>query len=420
MALKIPVAHDFVCNWCWVGYRQIKRLREEFDIEIEWLGYELYPEGTDNLPPPQKIEPDDKPPTPTRFQLMLAAEGLKFPLVPKPPNAHSFNAHQAVEYAKTEGVQDALIERIYHAFWEDGRDINRPQTILELAEGIVSDIGALTRAMETKRFRDRIVEFEVAANRDGVYNLPTYFIGEKRLAEQPYEVVRQTIAEIIGSTPHTSLYSDIEYENTHKDRPLTFINMVSTIDGKIITGERNEPVGDLGSITDHFLMHRLERKADAILCGASSLRATGSYWNPETHQRVVVTRSGDLPWQSKFLTLGEPIVVTSKSARLDAPASVNVIRAGDDNLDWKSALFQLKGLGIEVLNVLGGSEINAQLLELELIDELFLTLAPKIKLGATTPTYAGGNPLPRHLVQQYKLVSNLAIGDEVFLRYRKN
>jgi riboflavin biosynthesis pyrimidine reductase len=69
--------------------------------------------------------------------------------------------------------------------------------------------------------------------------------------------------------------------------------------------------------------------------------------------------------------------------------------------------------------VLGGSEINAQVLENNLVDELFMTLAPKIKLGRDVPTYADGNALPRHALQQYDLVEHHAVNNELFLRYRR-
>ncbi|MBI1332894.1 MAG: thioredoxin domain-containing protein [Armatimonadetes bacterium] len=419
MAIKIPVAHDFICPWCWVAIEQIRKLRQEFDIEIEWRGYELLPEWMEDLPSESKTEPPNKPPLLSRFRFLLAADGLELPLVPKPPKMRSFNAHQAAEYAKTEGVQDAFIERLYDAFWKEGREINRPRVILQLAEGIIKDLDALANAIETKQFKANIVDFDDDAHANGVYNVPTFYIGEQRLAEQPYSVLRKAIAELAGEEPVTSVYADIRYENPHQNRPYTFINMVTTIDGKIITGERNEPVGDLGTKTDHFLMHRLERKADSILMGANSLRATGGNWDPKTPKRVVVTGSGNVPWDSQFLTKGEPFVLTSGHAKIDDRPGVTIIRAGEEQIDWVDALRQLKEHGIEVLNVLGGSEINAQLLELELIDELFLTLAPKIKLGDDTPTYAGGTPLPRERVQKYTLVSCQPIGNEVFLRYRK-
>jgi riboflavin biosynthesis pyrimidine reductase/predicted DsbA family dithiol-disulfide isomerase len=419
MSLTIPVAHDFICQWCWIGFFQAKKLQLEFGVQIDWLGYELYPKEMVIEDSVRKAEPANRPPTLSRFALLMAAEGMTLPLVPKPPKVRTYNAHQAVEYAKTEGVQDAIVEAIYRAFWEDGRDINRIETLCELAEGIVSDISAMKEAMLNDQFGDRVVDFDDAAFEAGVYNVPTFFIGDHRLAEQPFAAIRKAMVELVGGEPETALYKDIRFTNPHSDRPFTFMNMVSTIDGKIITGERDESVSDLGSDVDHLLMRRLEQKADAVLVGANSLRASGSKWNPETHVRVVVTRSGDVPWDSQFLNNGNPIILTTKDAKFETPSAVTVIRAGEFELDWQNAFQQLLDRGIQVMNILGGSEINAQLLERNLIDEIFMTLAPKIKLGSETPTIAGGKPLSRQDVQKFNLIGNEAIGDEIFLRYKR-
>ena len=416
---KIPVAHDFICPWCWVGLFQAQRLKREFGVEIEWLGYELTPKEMVNEPSIPKVDPPNRPPTLSRFSLLMAAENMVLPLVPKPPDVRTFHAHQAVEYAKTEGVQDALVEAIYRAFWEDGRDINKIELICEIACGIVSNIDEMKSAIESDRFGDQVVDFDEDAYASGVYNVPTFFIGEKRLAEQPYSAIRKAMVELVGREPETALYQEIEFVNCHSDRPYTFINMVSTIDGKIITGERNESVHDLGTDVDHMLMHRLEAKADAVLVGANSLRASGVTWNPKTHARIVVTKSGNVPWDSQFLTNGDAIVLTTEDSEIAPRAGVSVIVAGKTELDWNSALTQLLHRGIKVVNVLGGSEINAQLLEREMIDEIFMTLAPKIKLGSDTPTIAGGTPLKREDVQKFILVSHEAVGNEIFLHYRK-
>jgi riboflavin biosynthesis pyrimidine reductase/predicted DsbA family dithiol-disulfide isomerase len=418
MPLKIPIAHDFICPWCWVALFQTQRLQREFGVEIEWLAYELLPEGMDYSASPKADEPPNKPPTLSRFALLMVAENMVLPPVPKPPNVRSWNAHQAAEYSKTEGVQDKFIEAIYRAFWEDGRDINKIEVLCEIAQGIVSDINAMKLAIETDQFGDQVVDFDNDAYEKGVYNVPTFFIGEQRLAEQPYTAIRKAMVDFIGE-PEISIYNGLSFTNTHRERPYTFMNMVSTIDGKIITGERNESVQDLGSDTDHLLMRRLESKADAVLVGANSLRASGEKWNPETNVRIVVTRSGFVPWDSLFLTKGDPIVITTEDSGIEDRNGVTILRAGKSQLDWSLALAQLHQKGIEVINVLGGSEINAQLLTLDLVDEIFLTLAPKIKLGDETPTIAGGKPLTRADVQNFNLVSHEVVGHEIFLRYRR-
>jgi riboflavin biosynthesis pyrimidine reductase/predicted DsbA family dithiol-disulfide isomerase len=421
MSLVIPVAHDFICPWCWVGLFQAKKLQLEFGAKIDWRGYELFPKDMDwpDSPPSKDEAPANKPATPTRFALLVAAEGMEYPTVPRPYKMRTYNAHQAVEYAKTEGVEDELIERLYRALWEQGREINDPKVIHELAVGLIENLDAMHEAIRNKSFANDVVDFDEPAFSKGVYNVPTFFIGSERLAEQPYVAIKKAVLAYKANLNQSEIYSDLVFPQAPKNRPYTFINMVTTIDGKILSGERNEPVCDLGSNLDHLLMHRLESKSDAILVGATSLRASGINWNPKTRKRIVVTSSGNLPWESEFLSKGEPIVLVSGSKTISAPSNVKIIRAGGQTLDWKIAFELLRANGVHTLNVLGGSEINAQVLENNLVDELFMTLAPKIKLGRDVPTYADGNALPRHALQQYDLVEHHAVNNELFLRYRR-
>ncbi len=196
--------------------------------------------------------------------------------------------------------------------------------------------------------------------------------------------------------------------------------MVSTIDGKTIFGERDESVVGLGSSADQEVMDRLERRADAILLGAGSIRANPLSWNPHCETRVAVSESGNMPWESKFFTGGRAYVASSMKARYALPLGVGRLAFGRETLDWRELLAHLrKDLKVQNLHVLGGSELNAQLLREDLLDELFLTVAPKVKLGRDLPTYAGGEPLSKQDVKQFELVESHVVADEVFLRYRR-
>ena len=77
-------------------------------------------------------------------------------------------------------------------------------------------------------------------------------------------------------------------------------------------------------------------------------------------------------------------------------------------------------LDLEKLLILGGSELNAQLIRANLVDELLMTIAPRVKLGRDVPTYADGEPLARESLQQYNLVESHTISNEIFIRYRRD
>lgn len=418
--MKIAIAHDFLCPWCWVGLLQVRRLQREHGVEIEWRGYELFPEGMDYpAAGPEAPRPRNKPETPSRLDLLCAAEGMTMPDVRRPRGIKMTKAHLACVYARTDSreTEDALVEALYRAYWERGESIDKIDVIEAVASGVVSDVSAMRRCIERRCGIDEIVPFDDSAYESGVYNVPTFFIGDERLAEQPYARLVEALQRAERIQTGDGIYEDLRFPAAPAHRPYVVLDMVSTLDGKTVSGTPEEGVGDLGSALDHALMKRIEAGVDAILVGAGSLRATGPNWHPKAKVRVVVTRSGDLP-DSGFFHGGETYVAVSGSNMIRAPHGAKILRAGDREIDWDILLGRLRAQGVERLLCYGGSELNAELFRRGLVDEFFLTLAPKIKLGRCLPTVAGGEPLDRSELKQFEIAEHHVVGNEVFLRYR--
>ncbi|MEQ1822273.1 MAG: DsbA family protein [Fimbriimonadaceae bacterium] len=198
----IPVAHDFNCPWCWVALFQTKQLKAEFGVEFEWRAYELMPEALpwdESAPRPEAKT--DRPKTPTRMDLAYAAQGIPKPTAERAKRMRTHNCHEAVEFAKLEGVHEPLIEAIYRGYWEQSLNVNEIDTLIELAKACVSDLAGLRLAIETKQFNDKIVPYDDEAYASGVYNVPTYWIGGERYAEQPISVLREAIARELSGQP---------------------------------------------------------------------------------------------------------------------------------------------------------------------------------------------------------------------------
>lgn len=216
-----------------------------------------------------------------------------------------------------------------------------------------------------------------------------------------------------------SVYADLGERKGKANRPWIAINMVCTIDGKILTGSRNENVMDLGSKTDHATMRFIESSHDAVMIGAGSLRATAALWYPKELTRFVVSQSGDLDFNSRFFTDApeRAIVVCPESTSI--PKNLNKITS-KAQLEWPEILQIIKhDYSINFLLVEGGSKLNASILALDLVDEIFLTIAPKIRLGEDIPTIADGTPFDRDEITEFRLVSCIYQDDEVFLRYHR-
>ncbi|MCB8932176.1 MAG: dihydrofolate reductase family protein [Fimbriimonadaceae bacterium] len=424
MPSAIPVAHDFNCPWCWIGLFHARRLQQEFGVAIDWRPYELYPD-TRPWPEPIAVPPvsGTRPPTPGRLTLAYAAEGMAAPAVARPKRMRTHAAHEAVEYAKTEGVADALVERFYRGYWERGLDLAQPSVLANLAQGTVKDVGKMLDAVRDRSFAPNIVGFDDDAYASGVFHVPTFWIGERRLAEQPYVAIRSAMEEA-GYSPRATgaPYAVVHFDKAPSDRPRVVMMMVATIDGKTTTGTRDEPVMDLGSEVDHAAMRQVESAVDAVMIGANTLRSTPKLWYDARLQRIVVTRSGRVDFAARFFTdaPSRAVIATPVSAALLAPADVGLWRGGDEGVDFEALLRWLHvERGVNTLLVEGGSDLNAALLTLDLVDELFLTIAPKIKLGAETPTIADGAPLARDQVRRFELAEHHRVGDELFVRYRR-
>ncbi|MGC8784056.1 MAG: RibD family protein [Armatimonadota bacterium] len=222
-----------------------------------------------------------------------------------------------------------------------------------------------------------------------------------------------------------TLYRQIPFPPTPADRPYVFLNMVSTLDGKITLGEVGDTAMGLGSSMDKELMKRLQHNAQAVLIGASTLRA-GHITYPPSLWRAVATASGNVPTDSRFFAEapGKAVVFTTErmpdEQRHALQEVAHVVVCGSDRVNLSLALAFLRHqLGVERLLCEGGGELNFEMFAAGLIDEWFLTLAPKVKGGRHIPTTVEGVGLPRERVVQMQLLSVYEHEGELYLRYRR-
>jgi riboflavin-specific deaminase-like protein len=217
------------------------------------------------------------------------------------------------------------------------------------------------------------------------------------------------------------------------DRPYLGLNMVATADGKATIDGRSGPIGNPA---DRELFHELRGRVEAVMVGAGTVRAE-QYGrivrDPERRERrvarglepdplaVVVTGRLDLVVELPLLRVPEQrvVVITGSDAELDdCPAQVHYIRAPNGGfVSLAPAMRDLREtFGVTSVMCEGGPLLNSGLLREGLVDELWLSLAPKLAAGAgpTIVTGAGLDP-PVELGLEWVLESG---DDHLFLRYR--
>ena len=221
--------------------------------------------------------------------------------------------------------------------------------------------------------------------------------------------------------------------------PFVFINMAMTADGKIATA--NRAVSSFGSNRDFDHLLELRSDADAVMAGARTVDSNPVKLGPgparfrrlrlkkgraEYNLRVIVSGSGSIDPQAHiFRERFSPIIILTtarmakrKLKQLQSLAD-EVKICGRHEINFTRALAWLrKEWKVRRLLCEGGGELNEALFRAGLVQELHLTICPRIFAGRAAPTLAGGLGAVRLAgATPLRLKSMQRVGDELFLRY---
>jgi riboflavin-specific deaminase-like protein len=220
------------------------------------------------------------------------------------------------------------------------------------------------------------------------------------------------------------------------ERPFVMLNMISTADGRASIGGRSGP---LSNEADRQLFHALRAVVDAVVVGAGTARAEryGRIIRDERVRRLRRERglseeplacvvSGRLALPVDLPLLATPdahvAIITSSHASLSgAAAQIEYLCVDHDGVvDLPRALAELhERFGVRTLLCEGGPHLNSHLLAASLVDQLLLSLAPKLAGGDAASGEAlrivGGPAFAAPL--ELDLRALLESDSHVFLRY---
>jgi 2,5-diamino-6-(ribosylamino)-4(3H)-pyrimidinone 5'-phosphate reductase len=206
-----------------------------------------------------------------------------------------------------------------------------------------------------------------------------------------------------------------------------------TLDGKIATRNHDSKIS---SERDLSSLHSLRSEVDAIMIGANTAliddplltNRSGSEKEPF---RIIVDSQARIPLSSKCLNnaksdTNHTIVACTKKAdeaKLKAIESkgARVLRVdSSEKVDLKELLCQLRKLGIETLLLEGGGELNWSMFACGLVDEVRVTISPKVIGGREATSIVAGDGVAT-IKESFKLrllkVDRIKETDEVVLGY---
>jgi predicted DsbA family dithiol-disulfide isomerase len=206
--MKVEIFSDVVCPWCAIGKRRFEAALEGFDhreeVDVHWRAFELDPSAPPSsdvdvashiaekygMSRAQAIASQEK------LAELAAADGLEFHFE-LTKRANTFAAHRLLHYAHEVGLQDALKERLFHAYFTEGEAIADRATLVRLGTDIGLDADKSAEVLESGRYANDVRADEAAARELGVSGVP-FFVIDRRYgisgAQSP-EMILQVLDE---------------------------------------------------------------------------------------------------------------------------------------------------------------------------------------------------------------------------------
>jgi predicted DsbA family dithiol-disulfide isomerase len=212
MNLAVDVISDVICPWCYIGKRRLEKavaaIGGQHEVRVRWLPFQLNPsmpkEGISRREYrtakfgswQRSLELDAK------LVAVGKTEGIHFAFdrIERTPN--TLDAHRLIWLAGKQAVQDAVVEALFRAYFTEGRDISKRQTLIDVAAEAGLDQHQAEVMLTLEEGMGAIKEAEEQARRIGVEGVPFFIVnGEIMLSgAQPPDgflgAFHQTVARL--------------------------------------------------------------------------------------------------------------------------------------------------------------------------------------------------------------------------------
>lgn len=207
--MNVEIWSDVMCPFCYIGKRRFEAALEQFPnknkIEIEWKSFQLNPDMITN--PNKKIDAylaevkgislEQAQEMNERVTAMAKEVGLIYHF-DKAIVANSFDAHRFTHFAKSKGLQDAAEERLFKAYFTEGKNTADAATLVELGVEIGLAENELKELLQSTSFSDAVNEDINEARNIGVSGVP-FFVFDRKYAVSGAQASESFLQALIQS-----------------------------------------------------------------------------------------------------------------------------------------------------------------------------------------------------------------------------
>ena len=184
---RLEIVSDVICPWCWIGRAHLDQalaiLAEEgMTFEIGWLPYQLNPdmpaEGVERAAyRAQKFGSVERG---AELDAQVADAGrvagltFRHDLMTRTPN--TVEAHRLIRLAAPSGLQHALVDRLFRAYFQEGADVGDTAVLARLAAEVGLPEEAITAFTAGQAARDEVVMESRGLAQAGINGVPSFVL----------------------------------------------------------------------------------------------------------------------------------------------------------------------------------------------------------------------------------------------------
>jgi predicted DsbA family dithiol-disulfide isomerase len=200
--MRVDIWSDVVCPWCYVGKRRfetaVAAMSIDGAIEVVHRSFQLNPAAPaghtssrrEMLMAKYRLSPAQVEAIDAKMQETAAVDGLEFRLGPAGRTGNTAHAHALVHLARDKGVQDAMVERLYRAYFTEERSVFDDESLAALAADAGLDADEARQVLRDGTYAAAVRADGEAARALGATGVP-FFVFDNRYGvsgAQPVDV----------------------------------------------------------------------------------------------------------------------------------------------------------------------------------------------------------------------------------------
>lgn len=192
-SIRVDIWSDIACPWCYIGKRrfeeavgEFQRRNPEVEVEVESHSFELAPDTPEDFEgseidflvkhkgmPREQVED-----MLGQMTSLAALDNITFNFDTL-RHANTRRAHRVLHLAKSQGLQSEMLERLFKAYFEEGKQVSDPETLAALGEDIGLDADEVRDAFDDESLGDAVDADITRARMLGVNGVPFFLLDEK-------------------------------------------------------------------------------------------------------------------------------------------------------------------------------------------------------------------------------------------------